>query len=160
LPVSDLPSVDMPTIKVSVSYPGASPETMANTIATPLEDEFMTIDGLETLFSSSSTSSTDLVLQFSLNRDLDAAATDVQAAISRSQPNLPSNLPSQPTYKKVNPAQTPILYYAVSSKNMTLGELYDYGNTFIGNRLAMIDGVAQVMTYGYPYAVRIQVDPE
>jgi HAE1 family hydrophobic/amphiphilic exporter-1 len=160
LPVSDLPSVDMPTIQVSVSFPGASPETMSNSVTTPLEDEFMTINGIETLFSSSSTGSSTIVLQFSLDRDIDDASTDVQAAISRAQPQLPSNIPNQPTYEKVNPAQTPILYYAVSSKNMTLGELYDYGSTFIGNRLSMVEGVAQVMTYGYPYAVRIQVDPE
>lgn len=160
MPVSDLPSVDMPTIEVSVSYPGASPDTMANAVTTPLEQQFMTIDGIQSVFSTSNTGSTTIVLQFDLNRDIDAASTDVQAAISRAQSNLPSNLPSQPTYEKVNPAATPILYFALSSPNMTLADLYDYAHTFIGTRLSMIQGVAQVMIYGSPYAVRVQVDPE
>jgi len=160
LPVSDLPNVDMPTIEVSVSYPGASPETMANAVTTPLEQEFMTIEGIESVFSSSNTGSTNIVLTFSLDRDIDSASTDVQSAISRAQPYLPSNLPNQPTYQKVNPAATPILYYAFYSPNMTLSELYDYGHTFIGERMSMVEGVAQVLTYGSPYAVRLQVDPE
>ncbi len=160
LPVSDLPNVDLPTIQVSVSYPGASPETMANSVATPLEQQFMTMEGIKTVFSSSNTGSTAVVLTFTLERDIDAASTDVQAAISRAQPNLPSDLPNQPTYAKVNPAATPILYYVLSSPNMTLGDLYDYGNTILGQRLSMAEGVAQVLTYGSPYAVRIQIDPE
>jgi HAE1 family hydrophobic/amphiphilic exporter-1 len=160
LPVSDLPNVDMPTIQVSVSYPGASPDLMANAVSTPLEQQFMTIEGIQTIFSSSSTGSSSIILQFALDRDIDAASTDVQAAISRAQPYLPSNLPNQPTYEKVNPAATPILWFGLISPNMTLGELYDYANIFIGKRLSMIDGVAQVSPYGSPYAVRIQVDPE
>jgi hydrophobic/amphiphilic exporter-1 (mainly G- bacteria), HAE1 family len=160
MPVSDLPNVDMPTIEVSVSYPGASPDTMANAVTTPLEQQFMTIEGIQSVFSTSNTGSTTIVLQFVLGRDIDAASTDVQAAISRAQPNLPSNLPNQPTYQKVNPAATPILYYVISSPNMTLADLYDYGNTFIGERLSMIEGVAQVITYGSAYAVRVQIDPE
>lgn len=160
MPVSDLPNVDMPTIEVSVSYPGASPDTMANSVTTPLEQQFMTIEGIQSIFSTSNTGSTTIVLQFNLERNIDDASTDVQAAISRAQPNLPSNLPNQPTYQKVNPAATPILYYMLSSPNMTLADLYDYGNTFIGQRLSMVDGVAQVTTYGSPYAVRIQIDPE
>ena len=160
LPVSDLPDVDLPTIEVSVSYPGSSPETMANSIATPLEQQFMTIQGIDTIFSSSNTGSTSIVLQFDLNRDIDAASTDVQAAISRAEPNLPSDLPNNPTYQKVNPAATPILYYAVYSPNMTQGELYDYANTFIGQRISMVEGVSQVTAYGSPFAVRVQVDPE
>jgi len=160
MPVSDLPNVDLPTIQVSVSYPGASPETMANAVATPLEQQFMTIDGIQTVFSTSNTGSTTIILQFVLEKDIDAASTDVQAAISRAQPNLPSNLPNNPTYQKVNPTATPILYYAITSENMTLSELYDYGNTFVGERLSMIEGVAQVLTYGSPYAVRVQIDPE
>lgn len=160
LPVSDLPNVDLPTIQVSVSYPGANPDTMANSVASPLEKQFMTIEGIQSVFSSSNTGSTTIVLTFALDRDIDAASTDVQAAISRAQPNLPSNLPNQPSYEKVNPAATPILYYVLTSPNMTLGALYDYGNTILGQRLAMVDGVAQVITYGSPYAVRIQVDPE
>lgn len=160
LPVSDLPNVDMPTIQVSVSYPGASPDTMANAVTTPLEQQFMTIEGIQSVFSTSNTGSTTIVLQFVLGRNIDAASTDVQAAISRAEPNLPSNLPNPPTYEKINPSATPILYYAITSPNMTLGDLYDYGNTFIGQRLSMIEGVAQVLTYGAPYAVRVQIDPE
>ncbi len=160
LPVSDLPNIDMPTIQVSVSYPGANPDTMANSVTTPLEQQFMTIEGIQSIFSTSNTGSTTIVLQFVLDRDIDAASTDVQAAISRAQPNLPSNLPNQPTYEKLNPAATPIHHYVITSPNMTLGQLYDYGNTFIGERISMIEGVAQVITYGSAYAVRIQVDPE
>ncbi len=160
LPVSDLPNVDLPTIEVSVSYPGASPETMANSVATPLEQQFMSIEGIKTVFSSSNTGSTAIILTFSLDRDIDNASTDVQAAISRAQPNLPSDLPNQPTYEKVNPAATPVVYYVLTSPNMTLGELYDYGKTVLGQRLAMVDGVAKVVVYGSPYAVRIQIDPE
>ncbi len=160
MPGSDLPSVDMPTIEVSVSYPGANPETMANSVATPLEQQFMTIQGIQSVISSSNTGSTNIVLTFNLDRDIDAAATDVQAMISTAQPQLPDNLPNNPTYRKVNPAATPILYFALVNPNMTLGDLYDYGNTFIGERLSMIDGVSQVITYGAPYAARIQVDPE
>ena len=160
MPVSDLPNVDMPTIEVNVSYPGANPDTMANAVTTPLEQQFMTIQGVQSIFSTSNTGSSTIILQFDLNRNIDNASTDVQAAISRAQPNLPSNLPSQPTYKKVNPAATPILYYVVRCPNMELNQLYDYADTFIGQRLSMIDGVSEVITYGSPYAVRIQVDPE
>ena len=160
LPVSDLPNIDLPTIQVSVSYPGASPDTMANAIATPLEQQFMTIEGIQTVLSSSNSGETKIILQFALDRDIDAASTDVQAAISAAEPNLPSNLPNNPTYQKVNPAATPILYLAISSPNMTMGDLYDYAYTFIGQRLSMIEGVSQVITYGSAYAARIQVDPE
>ncbi len=160
MPVSDLPNVDMPTIEVSVSYPGANPNTMANSVTTPLEQQFMTIQGIQSVFSTSDTGSTSIILTFDLDRNIDDASTDVQAAISRAQPNLPSNLPNQPTYKKVNPAATPILYYVIRSPNMELNQLYDYANTFIGERLSMINGVAEVITYGSPYAVRVQVDPE
>lgn len=160
LPVSDLPNVDYPTIEVSVSHPGASPETMANTVATPLEREFMTIEGLNNISSNSSRGKTSIILQFTLNKSMDAAGQDVQAAINRSEPLLPKNLPYNPTYRKVNPSATPILYYALTSSNMTLSELYDYSYTIIGQRLSMIEGISQVLTYGSPFAVRIQIDPE
>ena len=160
LPVSDLPNTDFPTIEVSVDYPGASPSIMANSVATPLEQQFTSIAGIQNIFSTSNTGSTTIVLQFSLDRNIDGASTDVQAAISRAQPNLPSNLPNNPIYQKVNPAATPVLYLSFTSDAMTLYDLYDYANTFIGQRLSMVEGVAQVMTYGSPYAVRIQVDPE
>ncbi|MBS0626211.1 MAG: efflux RND transporter permease subunit [Verrucomicrobia bacterium] len=160
LPVSDLPSIDFPTIQVSVSYPGANPETMANAVTTPLEREFMTIPGIQNIFSTSNTGSSTIILQFELDRNIDGASTDVQAAISRAQPNLPSDLPYNPTYEKVNPASTPILYLAYTSSSMTMADLYDYANTFIGQRLSMVEGVSQVVTYGSPYAVRVQIDPE
>jgi hydrophobic/amphiphilic exporter-1 (mainly G- bacteria), HAE1 family len=160
LPVSDLPDVDFPTIQVKVDYPGANPDTMANTCAVPLEREFMTIDGLQSINSTSSTGSTTLVLQFYLNKPIESASVDVEAAINRAQPNLPNDLPSNPTYRKVNPSDTPILYMAIRSPSMSLSDLYDYGNTYIGQRLSMIEGISQVLTYGAPYAARIQVDPE
>lgn len=160
LPVSDLPNVDFPTLEVTASNPGSNPETMASTIATPLEREFMTIDGLQAITSNSRTGKTSFVLQFSLDKSMDSAAQDVQAAINRAEPLLPKNLPYNPTYRKVNPSATPILYFAITSPTMTLAELYDYGNTYIGQRLSMVEGVSQVETYGAPFAVRIQVDPE
>jgi HAE1 family hydrophobic/amphiphilic exporter-1 len=160
LPVSDLPSIDFPTIQVSISYPGANPETMANSIATPLEQQFMAIEGLQSIFSTSNTGSTNIVLQFNLNRNIDNASTDVQAAITRAEPNLPNDLPNNPLYEKVNPAMTPILYLSFTSDTMAIYDLYDYANTYIGQRLSMVEGVSQVQTYGSPYAVRVQVDPE
>lgn len=160
LPVSDLPNVDFPTLEVKASNPGSNPETMASTVATPLEREFMTIDGLQAITSNNATGSTSFVLQFSLNKSMDSAAQDVQAAINRAEPLLPKNLPYNPTYRKVNPSATPILYFAITSPTMTLAELYDYGNTYIGQRLSMLEGVSQVETYGSPFAVRVQVDPE
>lgn len=159
LPVSDLPNIDLPTIQVSASYPGASPETMANAVVTPLEQQFMTIPGIQTIFSSSNTGSCQIVLNFELDRNIDAASTDVSACISRALPLLPTNLPSNPSYEKVNPAATPILYLAVTAPNMLLAQLYDYANKFIGEHISMIDGVSQVQIYGSPYAVRVQIDP-
>lgn len=160
LAVSDLPSVDFPTIQVSVNYPGANPETMANAIATPIEQQLMTVQGLQSIVSSSSSGFTTIVLQFALERDIDDATTDVQAALQRAQPNLPSDLPNNPIYEKINPALTPVLYLALTSDAMTMSDLYDYANTYIGKRLSMVSGVSQVQTYGSPYAVRVQVDPE
>lgn len=159
LPVSNMPDVAYPVISVTVVFPGASPETMANNVATPLEREFLTIEGLLSATSNNTLGQTTIVLQFNLNRNIDSAAQDVQAAISRAQPNLPPQLPSAPTYKKVNPAQTPIIILALTSDTVPLHTLYDYANTFIGQRLSMIEGVAQIFTYGSPYAVRVQVDP-
>ena len=160
LPVNNMPNVDYPTISVSVGYPGANPETMANTCATPLEKEFMTIEGLDSIASTSNTGSTNLVLQFNLEKNIDDASIDVQAAINRATPNLPQDLPYNPIYRKVNPAATPILYFALTSPSMDLADLYDYGNKFIGQRLSMIEGVSQVQTFGAAYAARIQIDPE
>ncbi|WP_068467969.1 efflux RND transporter permease subunit [Candidatus Protochlamydia phocaeensis] len=159
LPVSNLPDVNYPTITVSVPFPGANPEIMANTVATPLEKEFMTIPGIKYVTSSNTLGSTSIILEFDINKDIDLAAVDVDAAIVRARPNLPPNLPQEPTYKKVNPSATPILYLVVTSPTVTRGELYDYANTLIGQRISILEGVSEVLVYGTPKAVRAQVDP-
>jgi HAE1 family hydrophobic/amphiphilic exporter-1 len=160
LPVSDLPSVDFPTINVTAVLPGASPETMASAVATPLEKQFSTIAGISSMTSSSSQGVTTITLQFELSRNLDAAAQDVQAAISVAQAQLPPDMPSPPSYRKVNPANSPILYIALTSPTLALSALNEYGETLMAQRISMVDGVAQVMVYGaQKYAVRIQLDP-
>jgi len=160
LPVSDLPNVDFPTLQVSASMPGASPETMAASIATPLEKEFSNISGIDSVTSTSTLGSTRITLQFNLERNIDAAAQDVQAAIASAQRNLPSDLPSPPVLRKVNPADQPILYLAVSSPTMPLYQVNEYAETLLAQRISMISGVAQVMVYGQQkYAVRVQLDP-
>lgn len=160
LPVSDLPSVDFPTIQVRASLPGASPETMASAVALPLEKQFSTIAGIDSMTSSSSLGSTTITVQFNLDRDLDAAAQDVQAAISVAQSQLPRDMPSPPSLRKVNPADQPILYIALTSPTLPLNQLDEYGQTLMAQRISMVSGVAQVMVYGsQKYAVRIQVDP-
>jgi HAE1 family hydrophobic/amphiphilic exporter-1 len=160
LPVSDLPNVDFPTINVSATLPGASPETMASAVATPLERQFSTIAGLEQMTSTSSLGQTNITLQFSLDRDIDAAAQDVQAAISKTLRQLPQGI-IPPSYQKVNPADSPILYYALTSKTLPLSQLDEYGETFMAQRISMVQGVAQVLVFGpQKYAVRIQLDPK
>jgi hydrophobic/amphiphilic exporter-1 (mainly G- bacteria), HAE1 family len=160
LPVSDLPNVDFPTIQVSASLPGASPETMAASVATPLERQFSTIPGLDSMTSSSSRGSTSVTLQFVLDRDLDGAALDVNAAIGAAVRRLPPNMPSPPTFRKVNPADMPILQMVVSSPTLPLSVVDDYAETMISQRISMINGVAQVGVYGaQKFAVRAQVDP-
>src|SRR5437763_15190772 len=160
LPVSDLPNVDFPTIQVSASLPGASPETMAASVATPLERQFSTIAGLDSMTSASALGSTNITLQFNLNRNLDAAAQDVQAAIAAAARQLPPNMPAPPSYNKVNPADTPVLYLAITSDNMPLYQLDDYAETMMALRISAIEGVAQVQVYGaQKYAVRTQLDP-
>ncbi len=159
LPVSDLPAVDYPVIQVQVSYPGATPETMANNVATPLERQFMQIPGLELVTSNNGQGHTSFVLQFDLSKGLDAAATDVQAAISRAQGQLPVDLPSPPTFTKTNPNDQPIMYIALVSDTQTEGQLYDYANTQVGERLSVLPGVSQVAVYGTQSAVRIKADP-
>jgi HAE1 family hydrophobic/amphiphilic exporter-1 len=161
LPVSDLPNVDFPTLQVTASLPGASPETMASSVATPLERQFSTIPGLDSLTSSSALGGTQITLQFTLDRNLDGAATDVQTAISQAQQQLPRDMPSPPTYKKVNPADQPILYTAVSSPTLPLSTVDEYAETLIAQRISMISGVAQVQVFGsQKYAVRVQLDPD
>ena len=142
LPVSDLPNVDFPTLQVSAVLPGASPETMAASVATPLEKEFSTIAGLDTMNSSSAQGNTQVTLQFVLDRDLDAAAQDVQAAISRAVRNLPRDMPSPPSFQKVNPADQPILYIALTSPTLAMYDLNEYGETMMAQRISQISGVA------------------
>src|SRR5882724_7092540 len=160
LPVSNLPNVDFPTIQVNASLPGASPETMASAVATPLEKQFSTIAGVDQMTSSSSLGNTNITLQFTLDRSIDAAAQDVQAAISKTLRQLPTDI-VPPSYQKVNPADQPIIYYAMSSSTLSLPELDEYAETFIAQRLSTVSGVAQVNVYGAAkYAVRIQLDPK
>jgi hydrophobic/amphiphilic exporter-1 (mainly G- bacteria), HAE1 family len=160
LPVSDLPAVDYPTISVSASLPGASPETMASSVATPLEKQFSTIAGVQTMTSTSSQGSTSITLQFALSRNIDAAAQDVQAAISQAVRQLPQDM-LPPSFRKVDPSSSPILYYALRTTMLPLSKLDEYAETFIGQRLSTVDGVAQVQVYGsQTYAVRIQLDPQ
>src|SRR6266852_3398207 len=160
LPVSNLPNVDFPTIQVNASLPGASPETMASAVATPLEKQFSTIAGVDQMTSSSNLGSTNITLVFTLDRNIDAAAQDVQAAISKTLRQLPTGI-VPPSYQKVNPADQPIVYYAMSSNTLSLSALDEYAETFIAQRLSTVDGVAQVNVYGAAkYAVRIQLDPK
>jgi HAE1 family hydrophobic/amphiphilic exporter-1 len=159
LPVNDLPSVDYPTINVSASLPGASPETMASAVATPLEKQFSTIAGVDAITSASAQGSSSITLQFALSRDIDAAAQDVQAAISKSLRQLPQGM-LPPSYQKVNPADSPILFLALTSATLPLSALDDYGQHFLAQRIATVSGVAQVQVYGsQKYAVRVQLDP-
>jgi hydrophobic/amphiphilic exporter-1 (mainly G- bacteria), HAE1 family len=160
LPVSDLPNVDFPTINVSASLPGASPETMAASVATPLEKQFSTIAGLDSMTSASYLGSTSITIQFDLSRNLDDAAQDVQAAIAAAARQLPPNMPAPPSYSKVNPADTPVIYLAITSDTMPLYELDEFAETNMAQRISTVQGVAQVQVFGaQKYAVRIQLDP-
>jgi HAE1 family hydrophobic/amphiphilic exporter-1 len=161
LPVSDLPNVDFPTIEVRVSLPGASPETMAAAVANPLEKQFSTIAGLDSMTSVNSLGSTRITMQFALDRNIDAAALDVQSAMTTAGKDLPDDLPSPPYFRKVNPADSPILYLAISSDVMRLSDVDEYAENMMAQRISMVAGVAQVTVYGSKkYAVRIQLDPE
>ncbi|HKE60323.1 MAG TPA: efflux RND transporter permease subunit, partial [Pyrinomonadaceae bacterium] len=142
LPVNDLPAVDYPVIQVSVGYPGASPDTIANNIATPLERQFMQINGLEVVTSRSAQGVATFTLQFALDKNIDAAATDVQTAISQSISSLPADLPSPPTYSKSNPNDQAIMYIALTSDSVTPGQLYDYASTQVGQRISILPGVS------------------
>ena len=160
LPVSDLPNVDFPTIQVSASLPGASPETMASAVATPLERQFSTIAGLDSMTSTNAIGNTRITLQFDLSRSIDAAGQDVQAMIAKAAKQLPQNMPTPPTYNKVNPADQPVLYLALSSPTLPISTVYEYADTFIAQRISMISGVAQVQVFGsQKFAVRAQLDP-
>ena len=160
LPVSDLPNVDFPVIQVAASLPGASPDTMASAVATPLERQFSTIAGIDSMTSTSALGLTQITVVFSLDRNIDAAAQDIQAAIAAAQPLLPPGMPTPPSYKKVNPADQPILYLSLSSPTLPLYKVDDYAQTILAQRISTITGVAQVQVFGsQKYAVRVQVDP-
>ncbi len=159
LPVNDLPPVDYPVIQVQVGYPGASPDTIANNIATPLERQFMQINGLEVVTSQSTQGVATFTLQFALDKNIDAAATDVQTAISQAIGSLPADLPSPPTYSKSNPNDQPIMYIALTSDSVTAGQLYDYASTQVGQRLSILPGVSRVNVYGTKSAIRIKANP-
>ncbi len=160
LPVSDLPNVDFPTILVSASLPGANPDTMASSVATPLERQFSTIAGLDSMSSVNALGITQITLQFNLSRDIDAAAQDVQAAIAKTASQLPPSMPTPPTYQKVNPADQPILFLSLNSPTLPLSAVDEYAETLIAQRISMVSGVAQVGVLGsQKYAVRVQLDP-
>ena len=161
LPVSELPNVDFPTIRVQAKLPGASPETMASAVATPLEQQFSTIAGLDSINSSNAHQETEITLQFKLTRNIDAAAQDVQTAISAAMRNLPHDMPSPPAFRKVNPADQPVLMLSLSSATLPLSTVDEYAEAFLAQRISMIDGVAEVQVRGaQKYAVRIQLDPK
>ena len=159
LAVSDLPNVDYPTITVSASLPGASPETMAAAVATPLEKQFTTIAGVDNMVSTSSLGATSITIQFSLKRSVDAAAQDVQSAISKTMRDLPPGIVA-PSLQKTNPSDEPVLYFNLRSQTLPLSTLDEYGQTVLAQRISTISGVAQMMAYGsQKYAARIQLDP-
>jgi HAE1 family hydrophobic/amphiphilic exporter-1 len=160
LPVNDLPTVDFPTISVTANLPGASPETMASSVATPLEKQFSTIAGIDSMTSLSSMGTSRITIQFKLDRDIDGAALDVQTAIASASRNLPPDMPSPPSFRKVNPADFPILYLCLVSPTLPLSTVDEYAESTIAQRISMVDGVAQVNVMGsQKYAVRVQVDP-
>jgi multidrug efflux pump len=160
LPVAPLPQVDFPTISVGAGLPGASPETMASAVATPLERQFGRIAGVTQMTSSSGLGSTSITLQFDLNRDINAAARDVQASINAARSQLPADLPGQPTYRKVNPADAPIMLLALTSENIPPGQIYDAADSILAQKLAQVEGVGQVFTWGSSRpAVRVEVNP-
>ena len=160
LPVNDLPNIDYPTIQVRSDLPGANPETMASAVATPLERQFSTIAGLDSMSSTNGQGISVITLRFSLDKSIDSAAQDVQAAISKAARQLPQDMPSPPSYQKVNPADQPVLYLALSSPSLPLSEVNEFADTVISPRISTINGVAQVLVYGsQKYAVRVQLDP-
>src|SRR5690242_4814814 len=161
LPVAALPSVDYPTISVSAFVPGANPETMASSVATPLEREFSTIAGIESMNSVNQLGSTAITVQFTLDRKIDAAAQDIQAAIARAGGRLPTSMPRPPSYQKVNPAEQPVLYLALDSSTLPMYTVNEYADTLLAQRISMVGGVSRVQVFGeQKYGVRVQVDPD
>src|SRR3954463_12718757 len=160
LPVSDLPNVDFPTIVVSASLPGATPETMASAVATPIEQQLSTIAGIDSMTSTSTLGNSQITLQFALERNIDAAAQDVQAALAAVQRRLPNDMPAPPSFRKTNPADSPILFLSVSSPSLPLSVVHEFAETRIAQRMSTVEGVALVQVYGaQKYAVRVQLDP-
>src|SRR5438093_11178786 len=160
LPVAPLPQVDFPTIGVGAGLPGASPETMASAVATPLERHFSRIAGVTQMTSSSALGNTGITLQFDLNRDINAAARDVQAAINAARSQLPADLPGQPTYRKANPADAPILLFSLTSDNISPAQIYDAADSVLAPKIAQVEGVGQVFTWGSERpAVRVETNP-
>jgi len=160
LPVSTLPNVDFPTIQVTAELPGASPETMASAVATPLEKQFSTISGIDEMSSVSGQGVTRITIQFALERDIDAAAQDVNSAIASAARQLPATMPAPPSFRKVNPADFPVFYLALTSDTLPLSTVNEYAETYLAQRISTINGVAQVQVFGQQkYAVRVQVDP-
>ena len=161
IPVAALPSFNTPVISVSASLPGASPENMASAVALPLEKEFSTIDGIKVISSVNSLGSTSISLEFNNNRDIDKAAVDVQAALLRAQRRLPIEMTTSPSYRKVNPADTPVLVVRLSSPSVSLSDLNDYAENLLSPNLSTISGVAQIIVYGAKrYAVRVLARPD
>jgi HAE1 family hydrophobic/amphiphilic exporter-1 len=159
LPVNDLPAVDFPVINVSVAYPGASPTTMANNVATPLEKQFLQIAGLELITSQSTQGNVSFTLQFALTKSVDAAATDVSAAINQATGSLPLDLPAPPTFTKFNPNDQPIMYITLTSDSLTSGQLYDYGTAQVAQRISILPGISKVDVFGSKSSVRVKADP-
>src|SRR5499433_2371405 len=161
LPVSDLPQVDYPTLNVNASLPGADPGTMASSVASPLERQFTTIAGLDSMTSRSGSGNTNITMQFDLGRDIDSATVDVQTAIAAVMPLLPAGMPSAPSFRKNNPADQPIITINLTSDTLPLSMLDDYAETMIAPRISMVNGVSQVQVQGAAkYAVRVQLDPD
>src|SRR5579872_2567275 len=161
LPVSDLPNVDFPTLTVTATLPGADPETMANSVATPLERQFTSIAGLDSMVSVNSLGSSSITLQFSLDRDIDGSEVDVETAIAACTPLLPPGMPAPPSFRKSNPSDYPIMMIAVTSPTLPLWKLDEAAETTLAQRISQVSGVAQVMVWGASkFAVRVQVDPD
>jgi HAE1 family hydrophobic/amphiphilic exporter-1 len=160
LPVASIPSITYPTIQVTVNYPGASPDQMARLISSPLERQFMLMEGIKLVSSSNNYESTTIILMFHLDVDVNVGAQETEEAIQKAMAQLPSDLPQNPVYTKVNPSDTPILYLVLHSPTIPAWELYEYGFNFLGQQIGTIEGVANIEMYGYPYAVRIQIDPQ
>lgn len=160
LPVSAFPEMQYPTIEITVSYPGASPDQMADLIASPLEKQLILMQGIEYIFSTNTYESTQIICQFHLGVDIDVGAQEVDQAIEKTSGLLPADLPQNPVYEKYNPADTPVLYFVTSSPVISESDLYDYGYNFLAEQISTVQGVGNIDTYGFAYAVRVKVDPQ